>query len=255
MQLRHNTPLLLLGTALSLLSAAASASPIPAGISVTTQAYLDTVNSSAGSNAFQSGQIGIISNGSTTSQTFNDISIGTNPLTGNASMTGDGSFLSFDLAGRSNDAGNAQNDGLFGDLFLNVSNNSGAGYKAKFAIDVAYSSVFSSGPDAFVKFDFSLQDSTLNEVFFSSIMRDTINGDSDSASASNILEILLNPGDTASFHGIEKAYGGAFIPRSSYAGSVSVTLRIVDFTPLPEPSSLLLAGLGLGLLFGKRRFF
>ena len=169
-------------------------------------------------------------------------------------MTGDGSFLNFDLAGRSNDAGNAQNDGLFGDLFLNFSNNSGAGYKAKFAIDVAYNSVFASGPDAFVKFDFSLQDSALNEVFFSSILRDTVNGDSDAASADNILEILLNPGDTASFHGIEKAYGGAFIPRSNYAGSVSVALRVVKFSPLPEPSSLLLAGLGLGLLFGKRRF-
>lgn len=254
MQLRHNTPLLLLGTALSLLSAAASASPIPAGISVTTQAYLDTVNSSAGFNASQSGEISVRGGGADTTSSFIGVGIDQNPLNGNATITGDGSALRFAMGGGHN-GDIAQNDGLFGDLYLNFSNNNLLAYKARIAVDIAYSSVFASGPDAFVKFDFSLQDNAANELFYSSLMRDTVNGDSDAASASNIVEILLNPGDSFVFHGSQKAYGGAFAERSNYSGIVSARLQVLDFTAIPEPSSLLLAGLGLGLLFGKRRFF
>lgn len=253
MQLRHNMPLLLIGTALLALSAAASAAPIPAGISVTSQSYLDTVNSSAGFNSNQSGEISVRSGGSDTTSSFVGIGIDQNPLNGAATTTGDGSALRFALEG-SHNGDIAQNDGLFGDLYLNFSNNNLLAYKARIAVDIAYSSVFASGPDAFVKFDFSLQDNAANELFFSSLMRDTVNGDSDAASASNIVEILLNPGDSFIFHGIQKAYGGAFAERSNYSATVSARLAVLDFTAIPEPSSILLLSLGLGALLGKRRF-
>lgn len=253
MQLRHKTPLLLLGTVLSLFSATANAAPIPAGISVASQSYLDTVNSSAGYNANQSGEISIRSGGSDNTSGFIGIGIDQNPLNGNATITGDGSALQFALGGGHN-GDIAQNDGLFGDLYLNFSNNNLLAYKARVAVDVAYSSVFASGSDAFVKFDFSLQDSAANELFYSSLMRDTVNGDSDAASVSNIVEILLNPGDSFVFHGIQKAYGGAFAERSSYSGIVSARLEVLDFTAIPEPSGILLLGLGFGMLLGKRYF-
>lgn len=245
----------LLCAMLGALATAAQATPIPAGINVGTSASLDTINSTAASNASQSGQIGLINNGIAISSPFNNLSIASNPLNGNASQTGDGASLGFALSGTALTT-SALSDGLFGDLYLNFSNNSATAYKIRFAVDMLYGNLQASGDNAFVKFDFSLQDAGANEIFFSSRLRDTLNGNADGDSASNLIEILLNPGDSTSFHGIEKASAGAFSELANYSGDVSATLRLVDFTPhIPLPSTLLLAGLGLGLMAGKRRFF
>jgi hypothetical protein len=68
---------------------------------------------------------------------------------------------------------------------------------------------------------------------------------------------LLNPGDTVSFHALQSARAGAFAAQSSYSGSVSGGLELLRFTPLstplPLPSSLLLFGIGMGMLGWCRR--
>lgn len=254
MQARQILARSLISSALAGLIGMAQATPIPAGILVSLGASFDAANSlNASGSASQGGQFGITSGGVSTSSNFSGISVnGGNPLNGNASQTGDGAGLSFALAG--NNSGSS--DGVFADLFLNFNNTGAVGYKATFAVEMLYSNLQASGADAFVKLDFSLLDAGLNEVFFSSRLRDTVNGNSDGDSASNLLEVTLNPGDSASFQGTERASGGSFAAGGSYSGNVAANLRLVSFTELggpgphelPLPSSLLLTLLGLGLL-------
>lgn len=257
---------LLLGTTLTCLALPALANPIPSGINVSASISLDTANSSPASNASQSGDLALLgvldgsASHTATHSTFNNLNIALNPLKGSLTNTpGDYIGYNINLAGAFNTGGNATNDGLFADLFLDFSNSSAIAYKAYFRVDMNYLGLQASGSDAFIQYDFSLADVThnLTDIYYSREWRDTVNGNVSDSGGNTLLEVLLNPGDNVSFHGVQSAKGGAFADRSSsYSGSVNGGLYLVRFDPvgtqLPLPSTLWLVGMALGIFITHR---
>jgi hypothetical protein len=246
-----------------LASASAMATAVPAGISVSGTLSLDIANSSPAVNGSQSGAIRFTGlsaqtgTHTTVNEPFSDVTIANNNLSGQLTQTSDGVFFDVALSGAHGTPGAASSDGLFIDLFLSFANTGSTAYKAFFKADTRYGNLQASGPDAFLQLDFSLQDSGNNELFYSRYWRDTLNGDVSDQSSNSILEVLLNPGDTVSFHALQSARAGAFAAQSSYSGSVSGGLELLRFTPLstplPLPSSLLLFSIGMGMLGWCRR--
>ena len=96
----------------------------------------------------------------------------------------------------------------------------------------------------------------LLDIYYSREWRDTVNGNVSDTGGNLLQEVLLNPGDSVSFHGFESIKGGAYGDNSSnYSGDIYTSLQLVRFDPigrqLPLPSSLWLAGLGLGLMLSR----
>jgi len=260
---RHLTPLLA-STLLATLAATVHASPIPSGISVRASVSADTVNSSQASNANQSGTLlfqGLLDGTNSvgvSNVAYNGLPANPSSLSGNFTDTSFSQVAySINLGGTHNQAGNAENPALFNDLFLDFSNTGSTAYKAYFRIDLRFA-VQANGSDAYVQHDFSLEDVThnLSDIYYSREWRDTVNGNVSDTGGNLLQEVLLNPGDSVSFHGFESIKGGAYGDNSSnYSGDIYTSLQLVRFDPigrqLPLPSSLWLAGLGLGLMLSR----
>lgn len=243
------------GLALGLL-APALAAPVPSALSITASVSLDTVNSFAPvGGASQSGSLSH-STSSPGSSSFTGLpgSLSPSSLSGGLLQTGDSFGASFSMSGSNPNGGTVQTDGLFADFVLNLANSSlTETFTLLFKVSTR-NAVQASGPDAFAFSDFSLQDSSLAEIFFTDHRVDTANPGSgfELQSASDSFSIVLAPGASTTLTGLQRQRGGTFgNGPGSYSASLFTSIQLQDVdgsggnNQIPLPGSLPLALLGL----------
>lgn len=238
----------------------ALATPVPSGLSITGKVSLDTVNSTnVSGGATQSGTLKHVSAGVTTSSSFTGAPAGLSPslLTGALSSTGDGIGAKFDMSGTGVGANNSF--GLFADYALSLSNTSLVETYVVTFRGVFSNSVAATGADSFAFSNISVLDAALNELLFSDYKADTVNGNSNTNSASSTFSVTLNPGASASFSALQKQRGGVFADTGgTFSARLDAFLLVDDVVtrggePLPLPGTLPLLALSLGVLALKHR--
>lgn len=231
----------------------------------------DTVSSFSDGDAAHSGTFSLTSGGSTSTSSFADglLILGSNPLNGTLTDTGDG----FGISGSASaDRANTDSEFLAGvDLALTVTNNSVTDvFEVVFGVTFSQS-IDATGTDAYVTSEFVVGDVTNNvEIFFSDITSDTVNGNEVdgnpvagfggplSDSDSTTFSITLNPGESLDMDGFWTGEGGAYADATSFADLVGFTgsLTVVDVvnqTAVPVPGALYLFVSGLLGLVGMAR--
>lgn len=267
---------LLLGGAALVLAAvlpsqSAEAVPIDPALSITGQVTFDGVFSFVDGNASQSGTMVLISGGTASQSTISGTTVtGADPLAGALTETGDSVGATGSIAGGPADG----DENLLGiDLTIDV-NNTSASDPFKVTFKVLFDNVVdSNGPDAFAESEFTVDDPSNLEVFFTDITSDTLFGDDKNGVALGTFgeqvtdmgmatfDVVFSPlamGTITAFFTME---GGAFEPESGHSGELSAFLRIESVmnqgtpTPVPEPGTLALFGAGLGamILIVRRR--
>lgn len=241
------------------------AAPIPSGLSITGTIALDTANSlDPVGNATQAGTLSLLSGAgpaSTTSFSGTPLSISPSSLSGALTETGNGVGALFTMSGSTPNTNVAQTDGLFADFTLSLANTSGSSTFVVTFRAVAANSVAANGTDAFAYSDLSVRDAGNNEVFFTDFRADTIVGDSQIASASDLFSLTLSPGATSTFTALQRQRGGAF-DNGIYSASLDAFLELASVevrngggNGVPEPGTIALLSIALAAFGVRRRVF
>ena len=258
--------------ALALISVSAHAVPIASDITVTGSVTYDTAFSESIDAASHSGTMTATVGGATTTTTYADgTSAGANPLTGSLTDIGDG----FGMTGLASATGDVNGDGEFAigiDLLMTIANASLTDtYQVTLQI-VFDNSADSSGPDAYVDSEFTV-DSRLStdpapgtEEFFTHVVTDTLDtGGPVSESGIDTIVLTLNPGATLLIEGDWTMDGGAYEDSGDSLASLdnfnaSITVSDVENITeppdptVPAPATLALLSGGLfGLAWARRR--
>ena len=197
--------------------------------------------------------------GTPNSSLFNNLTVtGSNPIAQALTDIGDSLAINF-LAGGTFGNGPAQNEFLFGDYTLVLSNSS-ATNTFEIVLGVSFAQLLSAtGPDAFVIGELRIEDALNNQVAFANHTRDTVNGDSDSPLSPTSFSVFLAPGQSIQYDGLLSLRGGAF-DVGSYRGEMGAQISVagvrnVTITPepVPEPGTYLLIAIGLGALVARRQ--
>jgi hypothetical protein len=181
---------------------------------------------------------------------------GSNPLSQGLTDINDRLGIGFHVDGTFTN-GVAQNEFLFGDYTISLSNSSATD---TFEISLAVSVVrelAASGADAFVIAELRIEDILNNLLVFANHTRDTVNGNSDALVSPGSFSVTLAPGQSATFDGLLSLRGGAFLAGSAYSGDIDAQITVagvrqVNVNQVPEPGTIALPALGLGFL-GVRR--
>jgi|GEM_PF-5334915 len=242
---------------LFLVCAAATAAPIPLGLTIQATVSFDLVNSVASqAGASQSGTLNRLVAGIASSSSFVDDPQLAVPslLAGLLTQTGDGVGASMAQSGV---RAEAQTQGLFADYQFNLSNASAYSYTLVFR-GLFTNAVSASGADAFAYSDISVTDG-INELLFSDHRVDTLNPGNNliADSAGDSFSIVLNAGDSFSFSALQRQRGGVFAA-GDYSASLDAFILLAEVRGgpvqgVPAPGSLLLSLIALGLLPLRRR--
>lgn len=145
------------------------------------------------------------------------------------------------------------------DLIINLSNSSTVSHLVTIGLNFS-NAVDADGIDAYADSSLTLDDPA-DEIFFTDLTSDTLYGDvrndNDLGTFGNIVshsgtrswDITLDPGQSIALIGAFSMSAGAFPTVSSFAGEFNA-----QFTVVPEPSTILLLGIGcLPLIRRKNR--
>jgi hypothetical protein len=246
------------------------AAPVPSALAITGQVSFDAgYAATAIGGAAQSGDFSTRQGGILTSSSFSGATVtGANPLPGTLTDIGDGFGITAHAATSALSTFAIGND----INFLNVQNNSATdSYKVTFKIDFT-NNVDSSGNNSYAHSLYHILDSSFNEVFFTEIWSDTLNGNRLNGpytgdyggpvtdSGSSFFDITLSPGQLAVFNaaftmentsGVYELTGTASADFTSFLSVDGVS----DLTnPVPEPATILYVSMGLlGMIAIRRR--
>lgn len=256
--MQHTFSRLFIGTALALQVAAASAIPVPAGLSISGSVKLDTTNSGqASGGGSQSGTLTYRNGGSDSFATFGNNPASVSPsglLSGGLNATGDGFGVKFVMSGLTN---GALGGPLIADYALRLTNSSAALTFSVMLRGIYSNSVSASGTDAYAYSSWSVQDTSPSptEYIFTDHKIDKFYTDPASNrnldSASNSFWVTLLPGATMDYKALQRLEGGS--ASGTFGATLDTFLEIGGIQTsggggtrdVPEPGSLALVGAAL----------
>jgi hypothetical protein len=246
------TKAVLVSAGLLLGPAAALAVVIPSSLSITGTVGLDTVNSAnAVGAAVQSGVLTHRSGGVASHASFagNPAGLAPSALAGALLQTGDGIGVDFALSGAV--AGAANSVGLFADYSFHLLNSSAVQTYTVVFRGAFVNAVAATGSDAFAQSTISVRDSANTEVLFSDYRVDTFYtgpGNNFTAnSPSSTYTVVLAPGAQTSFSALQTMKGGVY-SAGDFSAGLRAFVSVDQISPVPEPASAALLGVGLAVL-------
>ena len=240
---------------------AATAGPVPSGLSISGQVSLDVANSSGPTGGgTQSGFFKHVSGGAATTASFsgNPGTLSPSTLSGSLTQTGDGFGSRLVIGGSTTTNASLTSGSLFVDYLLNLSNSSAFTYTVTFAglWSNTVSATGATGLGAYAHADWVMQDAAFNELMATDHMVDTVNAGSNFSydSIAHAFTVILAPGASAAFHGLQRIIGGTDVI-GGYSGDLDAFLQLSSITGgrtgggnVPLPASVPLVLLGLALL-------